>query len=331
LTAPQGVTLYIDKADGRFIDSPLFKSPVETVSFKRGDAASVRVSFVNGFVVEPLADGAEIVFGIKESGKYDGEFLVSADTYEEDGDSYTLAPSFNTAALDDALNSGDDAGLNDVASLSAMLEISWSEDGGTTWQSSRTITANIANDVVKGVEGTPVALPDAEDWLATHGIPYSTAITGLTGGTSNRLDSIPTVDLPLKTMRAVFVSSVYFSVYILLSSDAPDNVPFTVRPDDYAAGTNEKVWYLQTARFDDIYAAGSVVANELRVQNAGGAQALFHNPNLIANIGIEIPDLVGDRKLCAVVQYANDSAAASAGLAIGDIYFTGTKFRARTV
>lgn len=39
----------------------------------------------------------------------------------------------------------------------------------------------------------------------------------------------------------------------------------------------------------------------------------------------------GSGTVAVVATYANDAAAASGGLAVGDIYYTGTKFRARTV
>jgi hypothetical protein len=311
--------MFIDKADGRFIDSPLFKSPVDSVSFKRGDAASVRVSFVNGFTVEPLADGAEIIFGIKSLNKFDSEFLVSADTYEESGDSYVLAPSFNTSELADALNSGDDDGTNDVASLAAMLEISWSEDGGTTWQSSATITANIANDVVKGVEGTPTSLPSPEDWLAAHGITYDPTIVQLTGESEyvNTLEGIPTVGVPAGRCQIV-VNGMRVSFYVLNAGETPSNEPSVVLPLD-ADEENQKYWRLSTtfsneASFPDFYSDNLATIT----------------PGLLTNSRqMVLPD--ADGTVCVLDSYEDDTAAA-AELAIGDLYYcTSTqRFRART-
>jgi hypothetical protein len=310
------VTLYIDKATGSFISDPLFKAPVDSVSFKRGDAASVRVSFVNGFTVEPLADGAEIAFGIKSSGSYDGPFLVFADAYEEDGDSYTLAPNFNTESLDEALNvDGNDA--NDVASLAAMLEVTWSEDG-ENFQSSRTITANIANDLIRGDESTPVAQASPEDWLAAHGIVYDPSLVQLTGDSefSPALDGIPTVDVPVGRLQAV-TAGMRFSVYLLMGGTPSESDPLVVLPND-AGGGNEKYWQLVSAFCQDLI-----------IPDMSGYWATLRTASLTGDRTHTLPNLGGT--VAVVPTYADDSAAATGGLAVGDIYFTGTKFRARTV
>ncbi|WP_035606182.1 hypothetical protein [Haloferula sp. BvORR071] len=171
--------LFLDLDSNQFVSDPLFKAPVDAVSFKRGDAANLELAFVKGNAVTGLASGATIAFGIKESGKFDGDFLVFADDFTSLSNSYYIAPSFNTEALNDALNNdGDDS--NDVASLAAMLEITWSEQSGI-YQSSRTITANILNDVIKGSEGTPLELPDADDWLGVRAVLFSEA-QSLTSG-----------------------------------------------------------------------------------------------------------------------------------------------------
>ena len=112
---------YVDRETGQFVSDPLFKAPVDSYGFKRGDAANINLKFVQGNTVVALASGAQISFGIKESGKYDGGFLVFTNAYADLSGSYSIAPNFNTEALNAALlQDGNDS--NDVASLNAMLQ-----------------------------------------------------------------------------------------------------------------------------------------------------------------------------------------------------------------
>jgi hypothetical protein len=160
--------IYVDSDTNQIITDAAFKAPVNGVSFKRGDASKVEVIFVTGNTAEDASEDRSITFGIKAAGKFDGDFLVSASDFTISETSYVLAPSFNTVELNDLLNSGDDDDTNDVASVAAMLEITWSDDEGDTWLSTNTITATIFNDVVKGVEGTPLESPTPLDWLETY-------------------------------------------------------------------------------------------------------------------------------------------------------------------
>ncbi len=160
--------LFIDTDSNSFITDAGFKAPVSGVSFKRGDASQVQLSFVSGNSSLSATNDKQIIFGIKEAGKYDGTFLVSTDDFTTSGTSYILNPSFNTEELNDLLNSGDADDSNDVGSVSTMLEITWSNDDGETWYSTNTITATIENDVIKGNEGTPLESPTPLEWLELY-------------------------------------------------------------------------------------------------------------------------------------------------------------------
>jgi hypothetical protein len=68
-------------------------------------------------------------------------------------------------------------------------------------------------------------------------------ITGLTGGTATDLDSIATTGLTVATtVAAVFTTGQGISFYVLTSGTDAESSPNVIRPDDYAASTNEKVW-----------------------------------------------------------------------------------------
>lgn len=70
-------------------------------------------------------------------------------------------------------------------------------------------------------------------------------IVGLTGGGATALDSIETADLADDGSVGVIinVTGVGGQTWVLLAgTDAEDAAGGIVRPDDYAASTNEKIW-----------------------------------------------------------------------------------------
>lgn len=159
--------LYIDTATKNLVTSPQYKTNVETFSFMRGDSAPIAISFVSGFSsLSAVATNKLITFGIKAQGIYgDGPYLVTTNTFTVSGNNYNIAPSFNTAGLNSLLNAVDGISGNDVASVAANLQITWSDNNGTDWNSTPVIPITIYNDLISGNEGTPVTLPTPEDWL----------------------------------------------------------------------------------------------------------------------------------------------------------------------
>jgi len=73
-----------------------------------------------------------------------------------------------------------------------------------------------------------------------------TSITGLTGGTATDLDGIVTLSQTLGATPVLEVNGISY-IYRLDSGTDAESVPIVIRPDDYAASTNEKVWRLQGA------------------------------------------------------------------------------------
>jgi hypothetical protein len=67
--------------------------------------------------------------------------------------------------------------------------------------------------------------------------------TALTGGGANALDSWPTAAGALEVgTRAMYVTGTNVSFYVLATGTDAESSPNIIRPDDYAASTNEKVW-----------------------------------------------------------------------------------------
>lgn len=159
--------LYISTDTNSFVQDPLFPAPVQSVAFKRGDSATVELIFVSNNTSLSAISGRDITFGIKESGKYDGPYIVAAEDYTISGDSYILNPNFNTVALNTLLNHGDSDDTNDVASVTLMLEVTWS-DNATDFYSTNTIQAIVSNDVNKGGETSPIASQTLVEWLEEY-------------------------------------------------------------------------------------------------------------------------------------------------------------------
>ena len=162
--------IYIDSDTNTLIGDPNFKVPLQGVTFKRGDSATVEIIFVTGFVPLSAVGGIDLIFGAKLPGVYDGDFIVYEDDYTTSGNSYVMKPSFNTVEIDGLLGSGN-LSAADVASLTLSLEITWSLNG-TDWASSNIIPLVINNDIIKGIEGTPLSLSgNPTTWLEDDAQP----------------------------------------------------------------------------------------------------------------------------------------------------------------
>jgi hypothetical protein len=70
-------------------------------------------------------------------------------------------------------------------------------------------------------------------------------VTGLTGGGSTNLDGIETASIATGIKVAIDVSNELY-VYELESGTDAESSPEIIRPNDYAASTNEKIWKLKT-------------------------------------------------------------------------------------
>jgi hypothetical protein len=87
---------------------------------------------------------------------------------------------------------------------------------------------------------------EALEWLSLNAIRYYPAITGLTGGGSTKLDGIATTALAVRSlvhvMREVDGLERLETWRLAAGTDAEDAAGGIIRPDDYHASTNAKVW-----------------------------------------------------------------------------------------
>lgn len=133
-------------------------------------------------------------------------------------------------------------------------------------------------------------LSSAEDWKAiTTGIVYSQTITGIDGETASDLDSLDTAGIPTGRIQWVLTGGTTWTPYKLVSSAAAEDLPFFVRPYDFALSTNEKVWVALSVKAYAVTAAFLTVYSDPQ----GTWSANFKATNLSDDRDYEFPDVSG--------------------------------------
>jgi len=269
------VKLHVDLETLQLIEGPGFRNPVTSLRFKRGDAAKLEVSFLEGgstptSIGNPLA--LEIQFGIKPRNRYDIGYLVHESVWimpaiDAESPVYQCSPSFNTVELDSALGVGSSTGT-ELSEITLMGEITWREGSGEP-TSTRTFLVIVENDVNRGTEGVPSsaepAYPaatsieiktnkgvangyaplDADGKVPVAHLPggilIDPTITALTGTDTNALAAIVSATLPLNRVLGVVVGST-LSFYQLQAGTSATEEPGIIRPNDFDEFTNAKFW-----------------------------------------------------------------------------------------
>jgi hypothetical protein len=270
-----GVKLHVDLETLQLIQGPGQRSAVSSLRFKRGDSAKLQVVFLeNGVTPATVGDpgSLEIQIGIKPRNQFDRSYLAhSADwSMPSEGDdtpAYECALGFNTLQLNSALNIGS-ATAEELPEVTLMGEITWREGAGEP-TSTRTFLVVVENDVNRGDEGVPQSVEPAYP-AATNieiktnkgvangyapldgggkvpvahlpgGILIDPTITALTGTGSDALAAIISSTLPLNRVLGVIVGST-LSFYQLQAGTSATASPGIIRPNDYNATTNARVW-----------------------------------------------------------------------------------------
>lgn len=148
--------LYLDIDTRKFVASASEQRPVTGIEVKRRDTDLIELQFVRDRVVQELPASATIRLGLKPYAAYTAEFLASG-TFTKSGTGtatkYLLDLNLNTVTLNTAFA----AATPEPETLAAMLEVEWTS--GSNISSSLTLPVTIANDVIRGNEGTPATLP----------------------------------------------------------------------------------------------------------------------------------------------------------------------------
>jgi hypothetical protein len=167
--------IYVHHLTGALVQDVAYAREITTLSGKRRDRGGLEVVFTDGTQAVELPAGSTGTVGLKASGDYAAGFLASTIGWTKTGTGastvYTFDFNLNTDEIDTAF-----ASANDAASIPCMFELEWSE-GGTHRESTPTITYTLANDVIRGDEGSPTSGDPPVSSLITPDVRAAIAIS----------------------------------------------------------------------------------------------------------------------------------------------------------
>jgi hypothetical protein len=226
--------LYIDVDTLQFIDAPNRRTAA-SYFFKRGDSTNLELQFCRDGAGLTGLSGYTIIAGLKADNQFtSATYLAYADSFPTSDTGGFFAADFdlNTAALSAALGTAE--------SIVGQFEVQWTVGGRT--QSTRLNDATIQNDVIRGSEVSVTYSAPAypiPDKVVASLYEY----TSLTGGAATALDIEPTLNRNAGRLVVVrLATSAANLLYRLTAGTEAESVPWVIRPDDYAASTNEKYW-----------------------------------------------------------------------------------------
>jgi hypothetical protein len=230
------VTFYIDLDLLRTVYSLSVRRVVEELRVRRGDMPQFEVRFCRrGVIVDP--GSVNLFFVVKPEGEYDqNPPLVLTGPFTKSGigssAKWTAQPIFASSAIDTLL--GVDAiDTNDLPSIEAMAEFSWTAQGSAV--SAASFACVIENNVYRASDTSP-GTPPVPNFPFVLG-----SIVGLTGGGGTNLDGIPTLGMAPIFVVHLILNGGLESWALTNGTNAEDGVGY-VRPDDFNATTNAKVW-----------------------------------------------------------------------------------------
>lgn len=258
--------LFYDLRTDQLVASPGSQTPVSGLMGKAGDGQTVVIQFgrssdpietgtivqAGTWTAENLPGGTVIQIAIKEDGEYsDGSLLASNSTWTNDAGAktYTGTLNLNTTAINNLLERDDADAANDVASAECGFELTFQSGGSGAWRSSISpVDYTLYHDIIEGGEGSPANADDPTEYLLkTGGIEWLPTVSSKTGGTSADLDAVATTTRTIDTLVAFLDEDPdpdEIRVYRLEAGTDAEDSPNVIRPDDYAASTNERVWKL---------------------------------------------------------------------------------------
>ncbi len=242
------MNLTFDTDLAALIQSPGFTAPILSLIANRGDGEHLQVTLTRTAEPWQAPAGAELRLIIKDELAHDADTLALADTFTYDAARglYTADINYITTALDALFT-------DDVNAVNAKAQFAWRTSGAAKWKRSQVVSITITRELYEGIEGSPDESEVSSDYpTLSQVIRYMAAIVGQTGGGSTKLDGIATPALPLNTAVA-FVddsSSNLLRIYELVTGTDAESAPTIIRPDDYAGGSNERVWKLRYTAAD---------------------------------------------------------------------------------
>lgn len=148
--------IFIDLDSHNIVPGPGLATAVESLRFKRAPAAPIEVQFTrNGEIIELDGDAVGI-FGVKTTGKYDADYVTSANPWTKIGTGSETYYLFTLSLINPALDAQflvDGNINNDVPQLTLMGELQWITIGQVS--KTPTVVIVIDNDIVREYDFSP--------------------------------------------------------------------------------------------------------------------------------------------------------------------------------
>lgn len=150
--------LYYDRVKRRFVTRSGYEAPLSAADLKVGSEEPLEILFSDDSVATDLEAGAQVRFGLKKQGEYDGILMALAETGDftkvagETG-LYSAVLNLNVQAIKDALNAGDGNASNDKTFFEAMGQLDYRASAGVGWTKSPTLKIIVHNSVLNDTDG----------------------------------------------------------------------------------------------------------------------------------------------------------------------------------
>ncbi len=256
------MNLTLDTDLSQLVQSAGFTSALEQILANRGDGEHLHLMLTRLGVPWQAPAGAELRFIVKggpdaDAFADDAEALALADefTWDATRQLYTADINYRTTPLDDLFTDG-------VKSITAKAQVAMRLGPTAKWKRSQPVEIILTKELYTGLDGSPEDTPVSDNYpTKPEVIRYFAAVVGMTGGGDTKLDGLLTPELPLNTAVAFVdaASSNTLRIYELVAGTDAESAPAVIRPDDYAGGTNERVWKLRYAA-TDVSALGDTIA-----------------------------------------------------------------------
>lgn len=232
----------LDLDSQKIVTSAGSQAEASSVTGKRGPVGVIAIQVVSSGVAAVAAvSGLELKFTAKALNNFDDDALATTEvfTWNATALQYRGAVSWITTALDTLFAANGD-GSDDVAEISLGVELGWRTSPTDDWSlSENQVTLTLANNYIRDTDGSPASSGSNpnRDWLPR--VPF----TDYTGGAAGALDAFVTDDVvDTGALAFTVVSSVARMWQLVAGTDAENEAGGIIRPDDYHATNNARVW-----------------------------------------------------------------------------------------
>ena len=208
---------------------------------KAGTAPEEPLTILNGTYAVLLPSGTVIQFGATQAASTGALTLTDFSGYRPtDGTfAYTTFADYNDPLLL--------AAFAGQAQIFLPAELRFMLPGTTTWvRSTNAVTLTVDAPVLSNADASPFATT-AKLAAAQALIAFAPLVTSAGDGASTSLEAVPTANLPAPLLRTLYLpNSDQLQDWLLYPSTAVTAAAGGIlRPNDYNATTNEKVWFLK--------------------------------------------------------------------------------------